>query len=391
VALPGHLKLALGFLAVLAALGTVAVVTWQNRAPPPDAELVKEVVSDARPVEALELSPEPVTVTLEATGVLASRRDVMVPAEMGGIVRQVLRREGEPCRAGEVLARLDGEPWRIGRDQARALVDQAAVAHDSAVRDLERMKRLETGSAITPQQIDAAEAGVRAAAAALEQAKAGLRAAGRNLRVADIRCPFDGHLAERLVEVGQAVAPMSPVARLVDLEHLELTVAVAASRLGRLREGQDARLGEPGGRERPYAGVVERIGVAADPVTRAFPVVVALGPGQRGLRVGQVLAATFELARHDAALVVPADAVLDPEDAPAVLRVEGDLARRVAVDLGERVGDRFVVASGLAAGDRIVTAGGDGLADGARVRVLGAPSAAPSPPPAGDGSVPAAP
>jgi RND family efflux transporter MFP subunit len=382
VALSGHVKLGLGFLAVLAALMTVAFVTWLNRAAPSGGELVVEVVSDSRPVEVIELRPEPVTVTLEATGVLASKRDVVISAEVGGIVRQSLRQIGEPCREGAVLVRLDGEPWRIGRDQARALVSQAAAAHENAVRDLERVKRLETGAAVTPQQIDAAETGVRAAAAALEQARAGLRAAGRNLRVADIRCPFDGHVAERMVEVGQAVAPLSPVARLVDLDHLELAVAVAASRLGRISEGQDVRLGEPGARVRPFSGEVVRIGVAADPLTRAFPVVVALEPGQRGPRVGQVLAATFELARYDAALAVPTDAVADAEAAPTVLRVEGDLARRVAVELAERVGDRWVVATGLAAGDRVVTLGGDGLADGARVRVVGAPAAPPSPPPA---------
>jgi RND family efflux transporter MFP subunit len=383
VALSGRVKLTLGFVAVLALLGTVAVVTWLNRAAPSGGELVAEVVSDSRPVEVSELRPAPVSVTLEATGVLASHRDVLISSEVGGTVRHVARELGEPCAKGEILARIDAEPYRIGLDQATALVSQAAAAHDNAVRDLDRARRLETGSAVTPQQLDGAETGVRAAAAGLEQARAGVRAARRSVRAADIRCPFDGHVAERMIEAGQMIAPMSPVARIVDLDHLELTVAATSAQVGRIREGQAVRLGEPGAAVRPYAGRVVRIGVAADPSTRAFPVVVALGEGQRGPRVGQVLAATFELARYDAALAVTVDAVAGAEEAPTVLRVEGDLARRVAVELAERVGDRWVVAAGLAAGDRVIVVGGDGLEDGARVRIVGAPPApvAPAVPP----------
>jgi HlyD family secretion protein len=227
---------------------------------------------------------------------------VRVSAEAGGRLLELIPREGERIRRGELLARIDDEETRLAIDaaraeragadaelrlrragaraeeiaEARARLDQAQAEEAGARRELERMQGLLASGSGTEQARDAArtrhEAAASARAAALEQlrrleagsrpqeidaARARVTAADARIaqlekRLADaqVSSPVDGVLSERLAEPGELVAPGTGLAVLIELDRPWLTVYVAEPELGRIRLGQPVEVVTDGGESR---------------------------------------------------------------------------------------------------------------------------------------------
>jgi len=357
-------------LVVLILAGTIAAVTIMNRAPAASGELVSEVSHTAYPVHAITLSQTTAVERLRRTGVLRADKDVTISPEVGGRVRRVLKELGDACAKGEIIVQLDEEGYGIGAAQAKAAVKQAEVALDQATRTMTRMDRLKESAVATDQEWDSARGGVDASGAALEQARAAHRLALRNLRETAVRCPFDGRVAERLAEVGQSVAPGTPLARIVASETLRLTINVSGAQLSRLLIGQRVELRDPADPSRALPAAISRLGVAADPQTRTFPVEISADGGSGVMRPGQVVEALCELAVHEGALMIPTSAVAKDGDRAFVVLVVDGAAKRVEVALGPQIDDAVMALGGVKQGDRVIVVGKDALADGARVSVV---------------------
>lgn len=365
------LKILLVMFGLLAVFGGIGAYTYFNRIQPSGVEMIAAVEQERLPVRVLSVQPRSFVERLRSTGVLKADRDVVLSSEVAGKVKKVLKELGDRCDKGELLVRLDPSGYRIALAQARASVRQAEVALDHAGRDYARIEQLKNQAAVTGQQLDAADGAVKSSAAAVEQARAAMSAARRNLRQTEIRCPFDGFVAQRMVELGQSVMPGAPIARLVDTSQLRLAIAVSAAELARLEIGQRVVLSDPALPERVFTGEVARLGVAADERTRTFPVEVLVGAEQDGLRSGQVVHATLELRRHPGAIAVPTDAIGTAGGSPHVFAVRAGAAHRIAVETGAQIDGQTLIEGGLAAGEQIVVVGRELLTDGAPVEVVG--------------------
>ena len=367
-------KLGLGLVFLVLFFGVIGGATWVNRTQRSENGLITEVGVSRRPVRVVEVQPVDLIETLETTGLLLPNRDVVLTAEVGGKVQRVFKQLGEPCKKGQLLVKLDGEGYRIALEQARAQVQLAEAALDHAQRDLRRIKQLRDEAAVAAQQLDAIQVASRSAAATLEQARAGQRAAERNLRETRVACPFSGHVAARMVEVGQMVDPRTPLARLVDVGTLKLSLSVTGDQLARIEQGQVVTLIDTARPRQPFSGTVSRLGVAAEESTRTFPVEVSVEHSSVGLRAGQVVRSSLTLGDFRRVLAVPVDAVLREGERSSLFLVRDGRAHRLPVRVGTQVRDRVIIESGLAAGDRVIVVGSDGLQEGAEVMVLGASS-----------------
>ncbi len=368
-------KVAIVIVLFLAALSAVGALTYKNRATVSDSGLVQEIEQASHPVRAQKIQPEVLVERLVSTGVLKAEQDVILTAEVAGKVKKVFRQLGDPCKKGEVLLRLDAESYQIGLAQARAAVKQGKVALDHAERDYKRMQALKESAVVTAQQLDAAEGAKSSAAASVEQAEAAFRMAARNVRETSVRCPFTGFVAERMVDSGQTVGPQTPLARLVDTSRLKLALSVTSAEISRLKTGQSVMLADPALPGKTYRGEVSRVGVAADAMTRNFPIEVLVDEKETGIRAGQVVHATLELAEHRDVLAVPIDAVTTSGGSQSVFVVMDNQARKTDVTTGPRIEGKVIVTSGLKPGVEVITVGGSSLEDGAAIEIMGHPAA----------------
>ncbi len=354
------------FLIIIAA---VATFTITNRVRQPKVGLVHAVERTRQPVQTLVLKPQTLVERLVATGVLKAKQDVVISAEVAGKVKRVQKELGDKCKKGELLLKLDSENYEIAVAQARAALTQGQVALDHAKRDWRRMQKLKESAVATAQQLDGAEGAQSSAQASVELNNAALRAAKRNLRETSVRCPFTGLVAERMVDVGQAVLPQTPLARLVDTSQLKLSLSVIASELSRIEIGQAVTLNDPS-IKKAYSGTVSRLGVAADPATRNFPVEIVVNDKDSSLRAGQIVHVTLMLKEHEDVLAVPVEAVIETGGTKSVFVTKKNQAKKVTVTTGPQIDDQVIVLKGLNTDDEVIRVGADDLTDGDLLNIV---------------------
>ena len=356
----------------------VATITYLNRHQDGGADPVSVVTAAQRPVTVIRVEAKPLVESITHSGELRAQEDVVLTAEVPARVSATPKGFGDACKKGEVAMRLDASSYQIAGQQANAALEHARAELERAEREQGRAEQLRD---VAPaQELDNARSSVRAAKAQVDAAEAALRLAHRNLRETILRCPFDGEIAERFVDVGRLVAGDSPLLRVVSTGDLELTLRLSSAELSRIEPGQEADVWDPALPDQHYPGVVLRIGVAADQATRTFPVRVRVPRGQTGPRPGQLVQALIAVAKHPRALAVPEGAVAGGNGKPSLFVVRSGRAHRQTVELGPRIGVQRLVQSGLEAGDHVIVVGHVGLNDGDAVAVVdGSPASSGAP------------
>lgn len=335
-----------------------------------------------------------------ATGQVMPPARISLAALQLAQVAQVRVREGDRVRRGDLLLQLDDAEARAQLAQARAQVAQAqarlAQVHGTgarvageALRQAEvRLAQAETqlgrtqararGGAASEQELDearqamevtrsqeqaasaqalaTAEAGsdFRLAAAALAQARAQLWLAETRLAQARLVAPADGVVLTRASEPGDVVVAGKPLLVMSADGETRLSVQPDEKNLALLQVGQrslataDAFPGEP------FEAVVAYIAPSVDPTRGTVEVRLAVPRPPPTLRPDMTVSVNVEVARHPAAVYVPADAVRGDGDGTWVLALVGGRAERRPVTAGVRGQGVVEVRSGLAEGEPVV-------------------------------------
>ncbi len=364
-------KIAVFLFIVVAGLGTVGVLSFMNRPEATNGALVQAVENRTHPVRTLSLVPRDLRERLVSTGILKAEQDVVLTSEVGGKVRSITKSLGDRCKKGELFTRIDPESYALALAEAKAAMVQSEVALGNAELEWARMQKLEASKVATGQQLDNARAAVSTGEAQVARAQAAVELARRNTRETNVTCPFTGYIAERMVDKGQAVAPLEPLARLVDTSRLKMLLSVTSDRLSRIELGARAVLSDPALPGREYQGVVSRMGVAADPLTRTFPVEVEVHDENSRLHAGQIVQVTLPLQEHEGVLAVPVEAILKDGGKPRVVLAKQGKAEIRDVRCGREIDGFVIVEEGLEQGDELVVQGGAHLSTGDELEVTG--------------------
>jgi RND family efflux transporter MFP subunit len=310
-------------------------------------------------------------------------------------------------RRRQVLAELEAGSRPEEIDQARALVAGFEARLEYARSRLTRIGRLaERGTSTVDEvqdaqtELNAIDAQLRGSRAALALAEAGPRkeqvaqAAAAvavqeaeveriddQLRKHTIRAPFDGWVVERFTEQGQWVSRGGLIARIAELDRLEIEVQVPELSVGMLRENAEVRLDFDAAPGHAWIGRVARIVPQADLLSRSFPVRVELANRVEDavpvLKGGMLARAWLPVGKTGSVTVVPKDALVLGGPRPLVYRITGTAAapdaaatgtvQPVEVSLGGAVGGNVEIRSGLAPGDLVVIRGNERLRPGMAV------------------------
>jgi RND family efflux transporter MFP subunit len=297
--------------------------------------------------------------------------EAQVAAQVTGTVVNVLKDEGEEVAASEAVLEIDASVLREEAREAEAEVGRAQADEELNRKKLARAKSLFARGIVAAKEAAEAEAGHTEAAQTLARARATLRVARLQEGRSVVRSPVQGTLLHRLVSPGQYVQPETVLFTVAPMAHLDLSCVVPASELARLHVGEEAEIDCPGS-DADSIGEIRLIAPALDPGSGTATVRVAMTNAARALRPGMLCRARIVAARHDAALVVPVSAVTFAETGRkgTVAVVDGDSVAHVKeVTTGIREGDRVEIVLGLEEGNRVVSEGSYGLADGTKVRL----------------------
>lgn len=343
----------------------------------------------AVPVRVVTVASQTVPNVVELPGRVEPVRVAEVRARVTGIVQQRLYEEGTPVVAGQPLFRIDPREVRAGYAQTQAALQRALATATNARAVVERYRPLVAENAISGQEYDAALAASREAQANVEQIRAQLEASSLQLGYTTVRAPIAGRVGRAEVTAGALVsqAEGTLMTRIDQISSVYVSFAQAASEVLKIRRAiaareivldendrVEVRLTFSDGTEYPIPGFIDFLAYAVDQQTGTVELRAEFPNPQNILLPGEFVRARIFAGQVRNGLTVPQRAVSLTEDGGTVFVVDanGQAAIR-PVTLGAMVDGRWIVESGLKAGDRVIISNLQKLRPGAPVQVVAAP------------------
>ena len=271
----------------------------------------------------------PAVQAVYATGSVEPVRWAKLAAPVSARLEEILARDGDRVRKGDVLARLE-------QRQACAHLSEFEARERFLRTDLERVRELFQRNVVSRAALDKAES-------EHDMAVAAVQAARQCITERTLVAPLDGVVLRQDGEVGEMVGPQSVLYVIGDPQPLRITADVDEEDIPLVRVGQEALVQADAFPDATIRSEVAEITPAGDPTEKTYRVRLSL-PDDTRLRVGMTVEANIVTLRREDALLLPASALRDGH----VWTVADGKARRRAVTAGIRGRDRVEIRAGLA-------------------------------------------
>jgi len=326
-----------------------------------------------------------ITQGLAVSGTVKAVNYAVIKARVAGELKEVLAREGDAVKAGDVLARIDPTEYQRRWQQAAETASAAKSQMEIAQRQWDSNKALVEQGFISKAAMDNSVASYQGAMATQKAAIAGADVARKALDDATLRAPFAGIVSGRAAQVGERVAIDAKIMELVDLNQLEVEVPLSPSESMDVRVGQTASL-QIEDRAETVGAQVKRISPSAQTGSRSVLIYLALDKAQ-GLRHGLFAKGVLGLGKSQV-LAVPLSAIRTDRAQPYV-QVVTQVGEQLQVvhktvtmgvrgtDLAQPESEPWVGVTGLEEGSTVLKGQVGALREGLVVRYTAA-SANPS-------------
>lgn len=332
----------------------------------------------AVPVSVARAVQKPMPVQLSTIGTVQPIISVTVRSQVDGTIERVNFAEGQDVKAGALLFVLDRRPFAAELQKAEAALAKDRAMADAARRDEQRYATLVARGLIAQQQYDQARANADALEATVAADAAVVQNARIQLAYTEIRAPIAGRTGAVLAQQGNLVTAQNTA--LVVINQIKPIYGVFTVPERDLAEIQRRRAAGPvevqaaprNGRP-PVRGTLSFIDNRVDPATGTIQLRATFDNADAALWPGEFVDVIVTLSVDPAAIVVPAEAVQTGQDERYVFVVMPDETVEMRpVTVAREVGGEAVIATGLAAGDDVVTDGQLRLTPGTRVAVKSA-------------------
>ncbi|MEC9109487.1 MAG: efflux RND transporter periplasmic adaptor subunit [Pseudomonadota bacterium] len=344
----------------------------------------------AIPVRTVTVATTDLDNILELPGRVEPVRVAEVRARVTGIVQQRLYEEGTDVGQGQPLFRIDPAELRASYAQTQASLERARATAANANAVVARYRPLVAENAISGQEFDAAQAAAREANANVAQIQAQLRAASLQLGYTTVRAPIAGRAGRAAVTEGALVSQpegtlMTRIEQISPIyvsfsqsatEVLQIRRAIAAGNLDLSPDDAvEVRLVFPDGTEYELPGLIEFLDFSVDEATGTVELRAEF-PNPDGLLLsGEFVNARIYAGKKTGVIAIPQRAVSVADSGGTVMIVDKDGKAAVRpVGLGELVGDKWIVTSGLKPGDRVIVSNLQKLQPGMPVQIANAPT-----------------
>ncbi len=299
-------------------------------------------------------------VSVDQTIVLDSQVEAInqtaLAAQTSGQITDIYFDAGDIVASGDVLLKLKDENQRAAFNAAKAAKKAAKADLDDAANTLKRIEDLFARKLTSVQSLDDAKARYNIAKANFEGAKARLNSAQEQLSYTVVKAPYAGIVLERHVNLGEIVAPGTPLFTGTSLSQLRVVTQIPQNDIEKIRQYSDVVIDLPNGEKFKQAGNKLRFYAYASPQSSTFKVRVALPESVKGLYPGMYLKSHFKTGTREA-LLVPTSAIVARSELRAVYvkDKQGKLHLR-QIRIGDKINDTMTeVLAGLSSDEKIVT------------------------------------
>jgi len=294
---------------------------------------------------------------LSAVGSVAAVQGISVTNEIAGTVEKILFKSGQSVAQGDPLLELDDS---VDQAELRGLIAE----RDLAAVDYRRLAKLLKDKSVSPSDVDQAKATLENAQAQVESKKAQI---AKKL----ISAPFTGRLGIRQVDVGEYLAPGSPIVPLQMLDPVYADFFLPERHLAELHIGQQVTIRVQAWPGETFEGQITALNPGIDTASRTLKVRATLANPEQRLRPGMFAEVRVLLPAQTQVLTLPDTAITYNPYGDSVFLIEegskGLAVQRRQVETGETQAGRVAILKGLTAGERVVSAGQVKLRNGMTV------------------------
>lgn len=307
-------------------------------------------VAPGPPLKTTVVEPVQAAAEWRLDGTVEAIDHATVAAQTAGRVAAVYFDVGSHVPAGAVIVRLRATEQHAALLQAKAALRAASARAAETETRYRRIRDMFDRQVLPKADLDRATAERDAAAAQLSAARAAVASAQEGVDYTEVRAPYAGVVTQRLVQVGETVAPGTPLMTGVSLQHLRVAVNIPQSVVDAVRRNMQASIYVDGQRIEATRVTVFPVATTSSNTFRAW---LDLPQDIRGVDPGMLVRVGLVIGRRER-LLVPAAAIVRRSAVTAVYLVEqGGWTSLQQVRLGESYGDEFEVLSGLRPGDRV--------------------------------------
>ncbi|HZX73732.1 MAG TPA: efflux RND transporter periplasmic adaptor subunit [Cyclobacteriaceae bacterium] len=325
-----------------------------------EAELAKEGKDSTavrmKDVGVTELAPKKFEYYVQTQGTIESEENIQISAKSAGNITKVYVREGDVVSNGQTIAQIDNSLIIRGIDELKASLELATTVYDKQ-KNLWDQK---IGTEVQYLQAKNNKEGLERRLASMNEQN----------EMTKIKSPINGIVDEVQVKAGQNIAPGMPTARVVNSLDLKMTANVSEAYVTNIKKGNKVIVYLPD-LKRELEAKISFVGRNINQLSRTFNIEVDL-PSNPDLRPNMTAIVKIVYDSYPTALVVPINVVQDINGEKIVYIAEANgnqlVARRKVITI-DGVYDNKAKVNGLTAGDKVITAGFQGLNDGQFIKI----------------------
>jgi membrane fusion protein (multidrug efflux system) len=333
------------------------------------------------------MQPQQITLTTELPGRTSAYRVAEIRPQVNGIIQKRLFTEGANVKAGDVLYQIDPALYQATFDNAKASLCRAEANLPAVQSRADRYRELAAEKAVSQQDYDDAVAALKQAEADVQYCKALVATARINLGYTHITAPISGRIGRSDITEGAIVTAYQPqaLATIQQLDPIYVDVPQSTSELLRLKQRlADGRLNKEDknqnkatlimedGSAYSREGTLQFQDVTVDPTTGSVTLRAVFPNPDGALLPGMFVQTVIKEGVNQTAILVPQQGVSrDRRGNPMALIVDAEskTARRM-LTVDRAVGNQWLVAAGLAPGDRVIVEGLKMLRPGTPVNAI---------------------
>ena len=348
---------------VLAAAMGLALGACGKQPPAPD---------EVRPVRTVVAGATPAGLAKTYAGEVRPRYESLLGFRVAGKIRRREVHVGDTVKAGQVLAHLDDKDLALAQAGSQAQVAARQAQADIARVNFERDQKLLEAGAVSRQAYENDQAVYQAAQAQLEADQALLRQSANQTGYAELRADHDGVITAIEAEAGQVVAAGQTVARLAWSGEKEIAISIPEDQIGREHPGLAVKVSLWTGAAGSVPGTVREVAGSADAATRTYAVRVSVPNPPAQMELGMTATVRVPLGDAPPLIHLPLSAAVehDGKQGVWVYQAAGSSVQFRPVAIAGVQDNEMLVASGLAGGEVVVTAGAPLLRQGQKVKLL---------------------
>jgi membrane fusion protein, multidrug efflux system len=338
----------------------------------------------AVPVKIYKVKSGSISKYIRVTGSITGNEDVILYAKVAEKVEKINVVPGQTVVTNQILVEQKNEILKQGLDIANAALKTAQAQAKLTSTDFERMDKLHSEKAISPQQYDQFKIAKETAEHSLEQAKSMYEQAKEQYENSFIRSPFNGIVAAVYVEKNQTINMGQQVIQVISHSGMKSKIYLTGEDIQNVKPGQKVLIKFPTIPNQEFSGIVDKINTAIDQSSKSLEVEVALLSKDKRIKSGMFGEFFIESKNIANSMVIPEPALI-PQTEIKINRetglqntfrkyylfvVEKNKARMKEVKTGIANNGQIEITNGLAENESVIIVGQNIVKEGQTVNII---------------------